>query len=55
MRVVRRAPFLRRVVSLAEVSYRETEHYRVTRDFLNAPERFFKHLFRPDGSESDAE
>ena len=28
-----------------EIAYRETEHYRVTRDFLNAPERFFKHLF----------
>jgi predicted ATPase len=41
--------------SIREVPYRETEHYRVTRDFLNAPERFFKHLFRPDGSENDAE
>ncbi|HRP72830.1 MAG TPA: AAA family ATPase [Luteimonas sp.] len=27
------------------VDYRETEHYRLTRDFLNAPERFFRHLF----------
>jgi predicted ATPase len=31
--------------SIEEVDYRDTEHYRVTRDFLNAPERFFKHLF----------
>lgn len=27
------------------VAYRETEHYRVTREFLNAPERVFRHLF----------
>lgn len=26
------------------VDYRETEHYRLTRDFLNAPQRFFRHL-----------
>jgi predicted ATPase len=31
--------------SIEEIEYRDTEHYRVTRDFLNAPERFFKHLF----------
>jgi len=34
-------------------SYRETKHYLITRDFLNSPERFFKHLLRtvdePDG------
>jgi predicted ATPase len=29
---------------LHEVDYRETEHFRLTRDFLNAPERFFRHL-----------
>lgn len=28
-----------------ETSWRETEHYRLTRDFLNSPERYFKHLF----------
>jgi predicted ATPase len=33
---------------IAAVAYRETEHYRVTRDFLNAPERYFKHLFADD-------
>jgi predicted ATPase len=27
------------------VDYRETKHFQITRDFLNAPERFFKHLF----------
>lgn len=31
--------------TIREIAYRETEHYIVTRDFLNAPERFFKHLF----------
>jgi predicted ATPase len=30
------------------VAYQDTDHYRVTRDFLNAPERFFKHLFAAD-------
>jgi predicted ATPase len=34
------------------IDYRETKHYLVTRDFLNGPERFFKHLFRgADGDE----
>lgn len=30
--------------TITEIAYRETEHYLITRDFLNAPERFFKHL-----------
>ena len=34
------------------VAYRETEHYRVTKEFLNAPERVFRHLFS-DEEESD--
>lgn len=35
---------------IREVDYRETEHYRITRDFLNTPERYFAHLFAdPDG------
>ena len=25
-------------------TYQETDHYRVTRDFLNAPDRFSRHL-----------
>jgi len=33
---------------LEQVGYQETEHYRITKDFLNAPERFFKHLFSSD-------
>lgn len=35
-----------------QVDYRDTDHYRVTRDFLAAPERFFRHLF--DDPESNA-
>jgi len=30
---------------IEEVDYRQTKHFLITRDFLNAPERFFKHLF----------
>jgi len=39
--------------SIREVEYRETEHYRITRDFLNTPERYFAHLFAD--SEEDEE
>src|SRR3569623_1913920 len=39
---------------IERVAYEETEHYRITREFLNAPERFFKTLFaRAQGDESD--
>ncbi|MBF0500214.1 MAG: AAA family ATPase [Candidatus Riflebacteria bacterium] len=37
--------------AIREISYRETEHYLLTRDFLNSPERYFKHLFGPSGDE----
>jgi predicted ATPase len=37
--------------SIREIAYRETEHYLVTRDFLNSPERFFKHLFGTSSEE----
>jgi len=37
--------------SIREVAYRETEHYLLTRDFLNAPERYLKHLFQPADDE----
>jgi predicted ATPase len=36
-----------------EVSYAETEHFRLTRDFLNAPERYHRHLFESEGAEDD--
>ena len=31
-----------------EVRYKETEHYKLTKEFLDSPERFFKHLFARD-------
>jgi predicted ATPase len=41
--------------AIQEIDYRETKHFLITRDFLNAPERFFKHLFAAaDDTESDA-
>ena len=30
---------------IEEIDYRSTKHFLITRDFLNAPDRFFKHLF----------
>ena len=33
---------------LRVVEYEETEHYRLTRDFLNSRESYFKHLFRDE-------
>lgn len=30
---------------LAQVAYEETEHFQITRDFLNGRERYFQHLF----------
>ena len=31
--------------TIREIAYRESEHYLLTRAFLNSPERYFKHLF----------
>ena len=36
---------------ITRVEYTETEHYRLTRDFLSCPERYFQHLFAPDDEE----
>jgi len=36
-------------------SYRDTEHYQLTRDFLNRPERFHRYLFEERESEDDAD
>ena len=35
--------------AIHEVDYRDTKHFLITRDFLNSPERFFKHLFDRSG------
>src|SRR5262245_43181541 len=32
---------------LRELPFRQTDHFQITRDFLNEPERFLKHLFTP--------
>ncbi len=37
---------------IAEIDYRETKHFQITRDFLNSPERFFEHLFSADSSDA---
>lgn len=37
---------------LSPVTYLETEHYQITRDFLADPARFFKHLFATPGDDS---
>jgi predicted ATPase len=34
--------------AIRPVNYADTEHYRVTRQFLNAPERYLRHLFAED-------
>ena len=39
--------------NLREVSYKETEHFQLTRDFLNAPERYHRHLFRSESDQDD--
>jgi len=39
--------------TIASVDYRDTRHFVLTRDFLNCPERFYKHLFAP--AEADGE
>jgi predicted ATPase len=38
---------------IREVAYRETDHYLLTRDFLNSPERYLKHLLRTGNGEDD--
>jgi predicted ATPase len=34
--------------AIREVSYEETAHFRLTRDFLAAPDRYFRYLFAND-------
>ena len=40
---------------IERVAYEDTEHYSITRDFLNSPERYFKRLFRRSGSDGNEE
>lgn len=37
---------------LQEIEYKDTEHYQLTRDFLNNPRRYFRYLFA-DETEDD--
>lgn len=34
--------------TIAKVEYSETDHYLITRDFLNSPERFLRYLFETE-------
>lgn len=36
---------------IAPIAYQETHHYQVTKQFLDSPERFFKHLFAAGAEE----
>lgn len=38
--------------SIEETTYEETQHYQLTRDFLNCPERYFKSLFETPEEEA---
>lgn len=40
---------------LREVHYRDTEHFKLTRDSLNAPERYHRHLFRQPSEDEGKE
>lgn len=39
---------------IREVAYRDTDHYLVTKAFLNDPERMLQHLFAEDDEDADA-
>ena len=57
------APFLRRILypgatiyelsdaGIQSVAYEDTDHYLITRDFLNAPERYLRRLFADDSDD----
>ena len=36
---------------IQSVAYEDTDHYLITRDFLNAPERYLRRLFSDDGDD----
>jgi predicted ATPase len=38
---------------IERVAYEDTEHYKITRDFLNSPDRYFKTLFRRPKSDDE--
>jgi predicted ATPase len=40
--------------TIEPIDYRETKQFLITRDFLNAPEKFFKHLFSDPDEKAEA-
>jgi predicted ATPase len=34
--------------NLEPINYKDTEHYQITKNFLNTPDLFFRHLFNDD-------
>lgn len=38
---------------IAEIAYRDTEHYLITKNFLNGPERYFRHLLSEPGGDDN--
>lgn len=38
---------------MREIAYKETDHYQLTRDFLNGPERYLARLFDPTDDRDD--
>ncbi len=39
---------------IRRVAFEDTEHYRITKDFLDAPERFYRHLFKKEDEMGDS-
>jgi predicted ATPase len=39
--------------AIQPVKYTDTDHYRVTKQFLNSPERYFRHLFSGESDDDD--
>lgn len=39
---------------IVPIDYRDTEHFTLTRDFLNAPDRYLRHLLRDADPRDDA-
>ena len=40
---------------IEEVKYKETDHYKITRDFLQCPERFLRHLLADESAAGNQE
>ena len=39
---------------IREIAYADTQHYKLTKEFLDSPGRFFKHLFESSNEDDDA-